>query len=120
MLGRTDIPCSWLDTADAKTLPSARPLRAASQAEIRTRFERSLAGADGVMGAHCIHEWWMRGEMSINIERAIEGLWARAAASIPDWLPMRYIEWLPLAYEVAMGFSASAKGRWRKPWQRPG
>ncbi len=53
----------------------------------------------------------MRGEMSINIERAIEGLWARAAASIPDWLPMRYIEWLPLAYEVAMGFSASAKGR---------
>ncbi len=63
------------------------------------------------MGAHCIHEWWMRGEMSINIERALEGLWARAAASIPDWLPMRYIEWLPLAYEVALGFRASGKGR---------
>jgi len=49
--------------------------------------------------------------MSINIERALEGLWARAAASIPDWLPMRYIDWLPSAYEVALGFLASGKGR---------
>jgi len=100
-----------LEIADPKTLPSDRPLRVATKAEIRTRFERSLASADGATGAHCIHEWWMRGEMSINIERALEGLWARAAASIPDWLPMRYIDWLPLAYEVALGFSASAKGR---------
>ncbi len=49
--------------------------------------------------------------MSIKIERALEALWARAAASIPDWLPMRYIDWLPLAYEVALGFNATAKGR---------
>jgi hypothetical protein len=63
------------------------------------------------MGAHCIHEWWMRGESPSNIERALEGLWSRAAASIPDWLPMRYIEWLPRVYEVASGFRASAKGR---------
>jgi len=75
------------------------------------RFERAAAGADGVMGAHCVHELWMRGEMSINIERALERLWGQAAASIPDWLPMRYIDWLPSAYEVALGFRASGKGR---------
>jgi hypothetical protein len=53
----------------------------------------------------------MRGEMAINIERALERLWARAAATIPDWLPMRYIEWLPAAYEVALSFQADGKGR---------
>jgi len=100
-----------LDTTDPDTLPSTRPLRGASQPDIRARLERALKGADGLMGAHCIHELWMRGEMSITIERALEGLWARAAASIPDWLPMRYIDWLPCAYEVALGFRASGKGR---------
>jgi hypothetical protein len=53
----------------------------------------------------------MRGEMPMNIERALERLWNRAAASIPEWLPMRYIEWLPCAYEVALGMHASAQGR---------
>ena len=64
--------------------------------------------ADGVAGAHCVHEWWMRGEMSITIEHALERLWKQAAASIPEWLPMRYIEWLPCAYEVALGIRASS------------
>jgi hypothetical protein len=82
-----------------------------TQADIANRLERALAGADGVMGAHCVHELWMRGEMSINIERALERLWARAAASIPDWLPMRYIEWLPCVYEIALTFRSSASGR---------
>jgi hypothetical protein len=63
------------------------------------------------MGAHCVHELWMRGEMSINIERSLERLWARAAASIPEWLPMRYVEWLPSVYEIALAFRSSAKGR---------
>ncbi len=67
--------------------------------------------ADGVMGAHCVHELWMRGEMSINIERALDKLWARAAASVPEWLPMRYIEWLPRLYEIALGFRSSGTGR---------
>ena len=53
----------------------------------------------------------MRGEMSLNIERALERLWVKAAGSIPDWLPMRYVEWLPTAYEIALGFRAAAKGR---------
>jgi hypothetical protein len=100
-----------LDIAGPKTLPSARPLGRESESQLTALFERALARADGAMGAHCIHERWMRGEMSINIERALERLWQCAAASIPDWLPMRYVEWLPCAYEVALGFRASGKGR---------
>jgi hypothetical protein len=61
---------------DAKTPPGSRPLQALTQADISNRFERALMSADGVMGAHCVHELWMRGEMSINIERALEKLWA--------------------------------------------
>ncbi len=62
-------------------------------------------------GAHCVHELWMRGEMSINIERALEKLWAHSASSIPEWLPMRHVEWLPTAYEIALKCVSSAKGR---------
>lgn len=49
--------------------------------------------------------------MSINIELALEQLWACAAPSIPEWLPMRYIDWLPTVYEVSLTFRSSAKGR---------
>jgi hypothetical protein len=100
-----------LDIVDPKTHPSARPLRGESRAAIAARFERALADADGIGGAHCIHELWMRNEMPINIERALEHLWARATTSIPDWLPMRYIDWLPGVYEVALGFRALVTGR---------
>lgn len=72
---------------------------------------QALAKSDGVSGAHCIHELWMRGEMSLNIERALERLWARAASSVPEWLPMRYVEWLPTLYDIALGFRSSGKGR---------
>jgi hypothetical protein len=82
-----------------------------TQIDIANRFERALVKADGVTGAHCIHELWMRGEMSINIERALQRLWARAAASVPEWLPMRYVEWLPRLYEIASGFRSAGKGR---------
>ena len=74
-------------------------------------FERALADGDGEAGAHCIHERWMRGEFAAHIEKALEQLWKRAGATIPDWLPMRYVSWLPTAYEVAAGFTASGKGR---------
>jgi hypothetical protein len=96
---------------DAKTAPGSRPLQGLTQSDVADRLGRALAKADGVMGAHCVHELWMRGEMSINIERALERLWARAAASVPEWLPMRYIEWLPTVYEIALEFRSSAKGR---------
>ncbi len=95
----------------AAASPAARPLASLSRAELGARFVRAVDESDGVMGAHCIHELWMRGEMSINIERALERLWAHAANSVPEWLPMRYIEWLPTVYEVASRCKSSASGR---------
>jgi hypothetical protein len=82
-----------------------------SRARIDASLQRAMQAGDGLAGAHCIHELWMRGEMSIIIERALEALWAHAANSIPEWLPMRYIEWLPTAYEIALRCRSSAKGR---------
>lgn len=96
----TDLP--------ANASPQTRPLQLATKAALGARFRRALAEADGVAGAHCIHELWMRGEMAVHIERALEGLWQAASASIPEWLPMRHIEWLPLLYEVTARFQAPA------------
>jgi hypothetical protein len=96
---------------DAKTSPADRPLQTAATRVIVRRLQTALAEADGLTGAHCIHEMWMRDALSFNIEQAIERLWDRAAASVPEWLPMRYVDWLPLAFEVALKFEASAKGR---------
>lgn len=75
------------------------------------RLETALGNAEGVLGAHCIHELWMRGEFATHIEAALEKLWEKAARSIPEWLPMRYVDWLPVAYEVAAQFKAERKGR---------
>ena len=96
---------------DLKTPPAGRPLQDLAPSAIAARLQRALAAADGLHGAHCIHELWMRGAMSINIERALEQLWACAAASIPEWLPMRYIDWLPTLYDTSLKFQSSAKGR---------
>lgn len=91
--------------------PIDRPHRLLPQAELLARLQRALAEADGVDGAHCIHELWMRGEFPQNIERALERLWQSAAKTVPEWLPMCYVSWLPLAYEVASRFEASTKGK---------
>lgn len=88
-----------------------RPHAAATTAEVAARLARSLAAADGVAGALCVHELWMRGEPPMTIESALTALWERAAATIPDWLPMRYVDWLPLVYEIAARCRASASGR---------
>jgi hypothetical protein len=96
---------------DAKTPPASRPLENLPSRAIAERLKGACASADGLNGAHCIHELWMRGAMSINIERALEQLWAGAAASIPEWLPMRYIDWLPAVYETSLKFQSAAKGR---------
>ena len=53
----------------------------------------------------------MRGDFAEHIETALELLWKRAGASIPDWLPMRYVSWLPAAYEIAAQFTANGSGR---------
>jgi len=114
-MARTESAPAWITIRvliiDAATPPTDRPLQGSSHADIAGRFERALLKSEGLMGAHCVHELWMRGEMSINIERALEKLWARAASSIPEWLPMRYIDWLPRVYEIALEFSSSGKGR---------
>ena len=94
-----------------KASPAARPLQLLTYAEIGKRFERALNKADGVDGAHCVHELWMRGDMGVHIESALQRLWAKAADSIPEWLPMRYVHWLPAVYDIALEFNAVAKGR---------
>lgn len=86
-------------------------MRAATEGELETRFAAALKAGDGVDGAHCIHELWMREVYPARIETALEHLWQHAATSIPEWLPMRYIGWLPTAYEVAGRFKAAARGR---------
>jgi hypothetical protein len=91
--------------------PGQRPLRTQSDRDLATAFERALAAGDRVAGAHCIHERWMRGEYPAHIETALDLLWKSAGASIPDWLPMRYVSWLPAAYEVAARFTATGGGR---------
>lgn len=95
----------------ARVLPSARPLRALAVIEVRQRLEAALAKSDGLMGAHCIHELWMRSELGIDIDAALDRLWRSAAKSIPEWLPMTYVEWLPDVYEIAGRFGAARKGR---------
>jgi hypothetical protein len=86
--------------------PAERPLRQHTRLELVSMFHAALAEADGSSGAHCIHELWMQGEMPANIEAALGRLWEHAAASIPEWLPMRYVSWLPLAYDVTARFQA--------------
>ncbi len=98
-------------TAAGAPSPAARPLAGLTRPDIERRLAAALQRGDGAAGAHCIHELWMRGEFAHNIEAALAALWSRAAASIPEWLPMRYIEWLPTAYEVALTFSRTRRGR---------
>lgn len=90
----------------AEPRPGDRPLATLPEAALATRFDAALAAADGLAGAHCIHELWMRGGWPADIEARIARLWDAAADSIPDWLPMRYVDWLPRAYELAARFRA--------------
>lgn len=97
--------------AKAAATPGSRPLRALARDEVAKRLEVALAKRDGVAGAHCIHELWMRSELPMNVESWLERLWSAAAASVPEWLPMHYVGWLPLAYEVAARFRTQGRGR---------
>ena len=97
---------------DASLAPTTRPLALLPRHEVEARLRAALAAGEGTDGAHCVHELWMRGEFAANIEAALAALWRSAARSIPEWLPMRYIEWLPTLYEVALGFRATRRGRY--------
>ena len=88
-----------------------RPYAAEASAAVAARLSRALAAADGAAGALCVHELWMRGEPPMNVEAALAALWERATATIPDWLPMRYVDWLPQVYEIAGRCRAAASGR---------
>jgi hypothetical protein len=94
-----------------KVLASQGPVRSgAPAAGLWAEFASALAVRDGLAGAQAIHELWMRGEIGSNVERALERLWAVAAPGIPDWLPMRHVHWLPLAYEVTARFIPARRG----------
>lgn len=97
---------SWFDAT-----PGSRPLRALGRGELTVRLEAAIESADGARAAHCIHELWMRNEPPMIIEAMLGRLWACAAGVVPDWLPMRHVAWLPLAYEVALRFEAGGRGR---------
>jgi hypothetical protein len=96
---------------DVASAPAARPMSRFADAELRKMLSDALARRLGPLGAHCIHELWMRGEIGLNVNAALEGLWKCAAQSIPDWLPMRHVEWLPLVYRVAGRCRARTRGR---------
>jgi hypothetical protein len=92
-------------------MPGQRPLRRLARAAVLERLQAALQARDGLAAAHCIHELWMRNELSPNIEAWLAQLWSVAADSVPDWLPMRYVEWLPIAYDVAARFQREGRGR---------
>ena len=98
-------------STDPKASPASRPLQRLSDAALRIEFERACANGDSLTGAHCIHELWMRGAMPLAVERDLARLWAGAPASIPDWLPMRYVDRLPEIYEIALRFTRRESGR---------
>jgi hypothetical protein len=88
-----------------------RPLRVLGRPDVLARLQDALNEGDGLLGAHCVHELWMRGEFAAHIELALQRLWERSAKTIPEWLPMRYVDWLPTVYEVAGRFRPERKGR---------
>jgi hypothetical protein len=91
--------------------PGSRPLRRLGRPELIARLEAAMSERDGIVGAHCIHELWMRNEPPMNVERLLGLLWRAASESVPDWLPMRYVEWLPLVYDVAARFERAGRGK---------
>ena len=95
-----------------KQTPASVPVRSgATAAALWQAFAQAVAQHDGVAGAQAIHELWLRGEMGVNVERALGLLWQSAAATVPDWLPMRHVAWLPQAYAAAARFRPTRRGR---------
>jgi hypothetical protein len=100
-----------MSPAEVAAPPRARPLQLRPRTAVLAAFDAAASAGEGAAGAHCIHELWMRGEWPGNIEKLLERLWKHAAESIPEWLPMQYVHWLPRAYEVAGQFAAARNGR---------
>ena len=98
-------PMDWTE------VPARRPLQRWSRARIQEEFAAALAAGHGPAGAHCIHELWMRGDLVVDIGDALERLWHSASATIPEWLPMTWFDFLPLLYHVTARFTPTARGR---------
>ncbi len=91
--------------------PAARPLACLPQAASRGPAAAALAER-GRRRRRALHSRAVdAGRVAARIEAALAALWRRAAASIPEWLPMRYVDCLPTVYEVALAFSAARRGR---------
>jgi hypothetical protein len=99
------------ESSNRQDTPGSRPLRRLGRPELIARLEAAMSERDGIVGAHCIHELWMRNEPPMNVERLLGLLWRAASESVPDWLPMRYVEWLPLTYDVAARFERAGRGK---------
>jgi hypothetical protein len=95
----------------AEIPPAARPFRALDRSALILRLERAFAAGEGAAVAHGIHELWMRNEPPMSIEALLARAWAVAASTVPDWLPMRHVAWLPTVYEVASRFKPRGRGR---------
>lgn len=96
---------------DPAASPASRPLQAVAANALSTLLQRALLEGNGLLGAHCIHEHWMRDAPGPSIDAGLETLWKQAAASIPEWLPMRHVDWLRTAYEATAQFQNIPRGR---------
>jgi len=97
---------------DATLPPAARPLATLPTPRVAQQLRAALSAGAGAAGAHCIHELWMRGQFAANIEAALAALWQSAATSVPEWLPMRYVDFLPTLYDISLTFNAARRGRY--------
>jgi hypothetical protein len=100
-----------LGTVSLDAGPRERPLIHLTQPDLVALTDRSIAECGGFVAAHAIHERWMRGEIGSTVDRLLDRLWTTAADSVPEWLPMRHIAWLALAYDVAARFVPASRGR---------
>ena len=66
-----------------KTLPAERPFRTAWESDLETQFRRVLTAHDGTVGAHCIHEWWMRNAFPTQIEATLPNYGGKRQGQFP-------------------------------------
>ena len=92
--------------------PQARPLRALPASRLQRSSTPRSTARDGWRGRMCVHELVdARRIRGVDRGAARTALGSAAPPSVPEWLPMQYVDWLPLAYDVAARFRPAARGR---------
>ena len=109
----SDAAAAFTRDAIARQPPGARPFARWSLSDLERQLAAACVSGDGPTGAHCIHEFTMRGVVPLAISRWLERLWIRGGDTIPEWLPMHAVTWLPVAYEVAAQFRPQSRGNRR-------